>query len=110
VFYISVSNTDDHLRNHGFLRTDQGWVLSPAYDVNPVEKGIGLSLNISENDNSLDFDLAMEVAPYFRIDEKQAKRIIDKVKDSVSQWDKLAAKLGISRAERDVMGKAFRAP
>lgn len=43
VFYNSVSNTDDHLRNHGFLLTDHGWVLSPAYDINPVETGMGLS-------------------------------------------------------------------
>ncbi len=52
VFYICVSNTDDHLRNHGFLLTEGGWILSPAYDMNPVETGSGLSLNISETDNS----------------------------------------------------------
>jgi len=53
VFSISVSNTDDHLRNHGFLLTERGWILSPAYDINPNETGLGLSLNISESDNSL---------------------------------------------------------
>lgn len=108
VFYICVSNTDDHLRNHGFLLTDKGWVLSPAYDINPVEKGTGLSLNISEKDNALDLDLALEVAPYFRVEEKRAKEIIANVKNEVGKWDKSAEKLGISRAERDVMAKAFR--
>ena len=53
VFSVSISNTDDHLRNHGFLLNKEGWSLSPAYDINPIEKGSGLSLNISEFDNSL---------------------------------------------------------
>lgn len=108
VFYICVSNTDDHLRNHGFLLTDKGWVLSPAYDMNPVEKGTGLSLNISEKDNALELDLAMEVAPYFRLDERKANGIIEVVKKSVKEWSKIAEKLGISKGERDVMAKAFR--
>ena len=47
LFNICVSNTDDHLRNHGFLLTNQGWILSPAYDINPIETGTGLKLNIS---------------------------------------------------------------
>ena len=65
VFSICVSNTDDHLRNHGFLLTEKGWGLSPAYDINPVETGMGLKLNISEDDNALDLDLVLSVAPYF---------------------------------------------
>ena len=67
VFSIAIHNTDDHLRNHGFLLTDGGWVLSPAYDLNPDPDGTGLSLNISETDNALSFDLALEVAPFFRL-------------------------------------------
>ncbi|MEO1655522.1 MAG: HipA domain-containing protein, partial [Bacteroidota bacterium] len=66
VFSVAISNTDDHLRNHGFLLFKNGWKLSPAYDINPIEKGTGLSLNISEDDNSLDFDLCIEVIDYFR--------------------------------------------
>ena len=108
VFYICVSNTDDHLRNHGFLLTDGGWVLSPAYDMNPVETGSGLSLNISETDNSQELDLAIEVAPYFRVSEKRASEIIEKVKKSVAQWGIVAEKQGISRTERDGMATAFR--
>lgn len=108
VFYICVSNTDDHLRNHGFLLTDGGWVLSPAYDINPVETGSGLSLNISETDNAQELDLAIEVAPYFRVSEKRASEIIEKVKSSVDQWNAVAEKQGISRTERDGMSRAFR--
>ncbi len=59
VFFICISNTDDHLRNHGFLRTDSGWTPAPAYDVNPIASGTGLHLNISETDNHLDIDLAL---------------------------------------------------
>ena len=94
VFYICISNTDDHLRNHGFLLTDGGWILSPAYDMNPVETGSGLSLNISETDNAQELDLAIEVAPYFRVSEKRAGKIIEKVKVSVSRWNSVAEKLG----------------
>jgi len=108
VFSICVSNTDDHLRNHGFLLTDRGWVLSPAYDVNPVETGSGLSLNISETDNAQELDLAIEVAPYFRVSEKRAGEIIENVKSSVSQWNTVAEDQGISRTEREEMSAAFR--
>lgn len=67
VFFIAVHNTDDHLRNHGFMLTDGGWVLSPAFDPNPDPGGSGLSFNISETDHALNFDLALEVSPFFRL-------------------------------------------
>ena len=107
VFYILVKNTDDHLRNHGFLLTPGGWRLSPAYDVNPVEYGTGLSLNISVNDNSLDLNLALSVASYFRLDEQKANSIIDQIKNSVSNWRSFANDIGISRQEQDRMKNAF---
>ena len=75
VFNIAVSNCDDHLRNHGFLLTPKGWTLSPAYDINPDEHGIGLKLNISEDDNSLDFELALSVAAYFGLDNATSDEI-----------------------------------
>ncbi|MEK7692307.1 MAG: HipA domain-containing protein, partial [Bdellovibrionota bacterium] len=59
VFFICVSNTDDHLRNHGFILRSKGWALAPAYDMNPVATGDGLHLNISESDNAQDLDLAL---------------------------------------------------
>lgn len=108
VFSICVKNTDDHLRNHGFLLTDSGWKLSPAYDINPVETGTGLRLNISENDNSLDLDLAMEVSPFFRLTEKQASQIIGKVKASVQNWRSVADRYKILKKEQDRMSRAFR--
>jgi serine/threonine-protein kinase HipA len=107
VFYICVSNTDDHLRNHGFLLTESGWILSPAYDINPVEKPTGLSLNISEKDNSLDLSLALEVAPHFRVSVKRASEVVRVVKKSIGQWRVLAGKYVISKIEQDRMANAF---
>ncbi|KAB1067593.1 type II toxin-antitoxin system HipA family toxin [Tamlana haliotis] len=107
VFSICVSNTDDHLRNHGFLLKEKGWVLSPAYDINPVETGMGLKLNISEDDNALDLDLALEVAPYFRIEKEKGNIIIDEVLAVVSQWKLYANTYGISRLEQERKAGAF---
>jgi len=108
VFSVAVSNTDDHLRNHGFLLNANGWKLAPAYDINPNEGGSGLSLNISEDDNSLDFDLCLEVADYFRWKEKEASQFIAKTKKVVGTWKQKAKKLGISNAEQTMMTQAFR--
>jgi len=108
VFSMCVCNTDDHLRNHGFILTNRGWILSPAYDINPVETGTGLKLNVSEDDNAIDLDLAMEVAPYFRLSEKESRDIIAVVKGAVSNWRNLAEKIGISRSEMELRSNAFR--
>jgi len=107
VFNIAVSNCDDHLRNHGFIYRDQGWVLSPAYDINPVNTATGLHLNISEYDNSLDFDLAMEVIGYFQLAEDKALQIKEEIIDSVKKWSQVASSIGISRQEQQLMTPAF---
>jgi serine/threonine-protein kinase HipA len=110
VFFISISNTDDHLRNHGFLLTDKGWTLSPAYDINPVPAGtgIGLSLNISTTNNALSIDLALEVAEYFRVSDEKATEIISVVQSEVSKWESIAEKVGIPKSERNSMARAFK--
>lgn len=107
VFSICVANTDDHLRNHGFILTNGGWILSPAYDINPVETGTGLKLNISEDDNALDLDLALEVCSYFRLKEDRANEIIEEVKSAVRNWRNVATKYGISNAEQELKSMAF---
>jgi len=107
VFNIAVSNTDDHLRNHGFILTAAGWRLSPAYDLNPVTPAYGLHLNITDNDNSLDFELAMEVIDFFRIKPSLARKIRAEVESSVSKWSEKAADIGISKVERERMESAF---
>lgn len=107
VLNICISNTDDHLRNHGFLLTDHGWTLSPVYDVNPFADGTGLALNINEDDNSLDLELARTVISYFRISKTKAEAIIKEVQNSVKNWRSIAGKLGLSKREQDLMEGAF---
>ncbi|MGL5889474.1 MAG: type II toxin-antitoxin system HipA family toxin, partial [Bacteroidia bacterium] len=107
VFGICVKNTDDHLRNHGFLLMADGWRLSPAYDINANAFGEGLSLNISEQDNSLSLDLALSVAEYFRVKKTTADKIIAKVQKAVGGWRKEAKALGIPLVEQARMTGAF---
>lgn len=108
VFNILVSNTDDHLRNHGFiLNPGNGWRLSQAYDINPVPSGDGLKLNITDADNALDLDLAREVAPFFRLPLTEADAIIADCKHVVGQWRTIAKAIGLGSREQEYMAPAF---
>jgi len=107
VFNIAISNTDDHLRNHGFILTDDGWILSPAYDLNPSIDKSGLSLNIDMENNDLDFELAKSVGAFFRLNDQQMTAIINEVMSSVRQWKFIANRIGISRSEQKIMDGAF---
>ncbi len=108
VFNLLISNTDDHLRNHGFILVPgRGWRLSEAYDMNPVPHSHGLKLNISEADNAMDLDLARSVAPYFRVSAADADTIIERCRSVVVQWPKIASRLGLSAREQDDMAPAF---
>lgn len=93
VFFICISNTDDHLRNHGFILEPKGWILSPAFDINPVASANALKLNISESDNSQDLELAKDVAEYFRIKPDRANTIIHEVVKGTRTWRKEASLL-----------------
>mgnify|MGYP001798100005 CR=1 FL=1 len=108
VFHITISNTDDHLRNHGFILSDKGWRLSTAYDINPSIDKDGLSLNIDTDSNAMDFELAKSVSSYFQLDSKQMTSILNEVKSAVSQWKNIAQDIGISRQEQQLMEGAFR--
>jgi len=111
VFSILISNTDDHLRNHGFLWSGPaGWRLSPAYDLNPVPVDIKprvLTTAINEDDGQASLKLAYEVAPYFELKEEQARAIAREAGDAVASWRKEAAGLGLSKGEIDRMASAF---
>ncbi len=108
VFFICVSNVDDHLRNHGFLLEPRGWSLAPAYDMNPISRGAGLTLNISEADNAQDLVLAADVAARFRVSAAKTAVIIDEVRAAVRTWKVVAVEAGLSRGQRDRMAPAFR--
>jgi serine/threonine-protein kinase HipA len=111
VFYILISNTDDHLRNLGFLYAgSEGWRLAPAYDLNPVPvetKPRVLSTNITLDDGTASLDLAFEVADYFKLSAKRARAIVGQVGKVVARWDEEAGELGIGKTDRERMTSAF---
>jgi len=111
VFNILISNTDDHLRNHGFLyQGTEGWRLSPAYDLNPVPADIRprvLSTAISEDDATASLRLAREVSGYFELDEPRSLAIAKEVGRAVSTWRDEAARHGLAKTEIDRMASAF---
>ncbi len=107
VFNIAISNTDDHLRNHGFILNKDGWELSPAYDLNPSIDKDGLALNIDMDNNALDYDLAKNVGMYFRLNENQMNTILEEVLTVVASWKVLANKIGIPNQEIELLEKAF---
>lgn len=109
-FSILVSNTDDHLRNHGFLRaTSGGWSLSPAFDVNPnPEPGPKFSsTSIDGGSAAADIELLLEVAEIFRLDEREAGAILSEVASATRRWREVARRFGLPRAAIDQMRPAF---
>lgn len=108
VFNMAVSNTDDHLRNHGFILEKEGWRLSPVYDVNPNIYGDTLSLNVDSDSNLIDFNLALSVAKSYNLTETQAVEELNEIKNIVEDnWRKLAQQYGLSRSETEGMSPAF---
>lgn len=110
VFNMAVTNTDDHLRNHAFVLTDKGWILSPVYDVNPVPYGDELSLNVDEEDNSISIDLAVQTAVRFGISKSDAEALAEDILKIVrDNWEKTAAEYGLTRRQVEEMRPAFNA-
>ena len=108
VFNMAVSNTDDHLRNHGFLLSKKGWVLSPMFDVNPIPYGENLSLNVTMDDSRIDLDLAIDAAPFFGLTTDSAAKEAAAIVQTVgSMWHTVAEHYGISRNAQEAMAPAF---
>jgi serine/threonine-protein kinase HipA len=110
VFSILISNSDDHLRNHGFLYVPAGWRLSPAYDLNPVPVDIKariLTTAIDEADGTASLDLALQVAAHFGVKARDAKGIAREVGNAVARWRETAGATGLSDKEIDRMASAF---
>ena len=111
VFSILISNTDDHLRNHGFLWSGPaGWRLSPAYDLNPVPVDIKpriLTTAIDLDDCTASLKLAFQVASYFELGEDEAQKIAGQVGQAVTAWRREAKNIGLTPAEIDRMASAF---
>ncbi len=109
-FSVLISNTDDHLRNHGFLRiSSSGWSLSPAFDLNPdPEPGPKrLSTAIDYETDAARLDALMAVAEHFRVDTGAATAALAELADAVGAWREVARKAGVGPAEIDRMAPAF---
>lgn len=111
VFNVLVSNVDDHLRNHGFLWSGQGgWVLSPAYDLNPTPVDVKariLTTNIDLDEGTCSVELLQETAGYFGLGDRQSCTIIREVAEVTCAWQAVAAEVGAKRAEITRMASAF---
>ena len=109
LYTVLISNTDDHLRNHGFLLQNGMWSLSPAYDVNPTFDKDYLALNINEDSCYIDIETVLEVSEYFRIPIKEAKEIAGKMSRIINkEWRRIAGRYHITESEQDLMSSAFR--
>lgn len=109
-FSILISNTDDHLRNHGFLHERaESWALSPAFDLNPnpAPGPKELSTAIDFTDAHASIDTLMGVAGYFRLNAREAAGVLAHVTSAVGRWRATAASHGLSRAEIEAMEPAF---
>lgn len=107
IFNIAVSNTDDHLRNHGMILDKKGWKLSPAYDMNPSNDTYSLSLSLDGFSHDLDYGVALQQASYCMLDEKQALGIVQDVLHQVRTWRAVALSFGIGNDACDAMERAF---
>ena len=105
-FSIAIGNSDDHFRNHGFLLTPKGWTLSPAYDLNPTFND-HQSLLINATTNRSDLQLLLASSEEYMIGKEEATRIIEEVKDGVSQWRSMATRIGIAKREMDLFAQVF---
>lgn len=105
-FNIAIHNSDDHFRNHGFLLTPKGWTLAPAYDLNPTFND-HQSLLINATTNRSDLQLLLASSEEYMISKEEATRIIEEVKDGVSQWRSMATRIGIAKREMDLFAQVF---
>ncbi|MHB8188200.1 MAG: type II toxin-antitoxin system HipA family toxin [Dermatophilaceae bacterium] len=112
VFSVLVSNTDDHLRNHGFLREPTGWTLSPAFDLNPNPEAPGtLSTTIdTDGDPTASIDRALQTAQMYRLSPTRATEIIDEVEQATATWRTVATRLELPAPELELMRAAFDTP
>jgi serine/threonine-protein kinase HipA len=110
LFNVLISNTDDHLRNHGFLREPGGWRLAPAYDLNPMPVDVkprihALALNETDQDASL--DTVLGAAANFRVGKTEALQMAKAVGAVVATWRTVAAQHGLTAHQIERMDSAF---
>jgi serine/threonine-protein kinase HipA len=108
VFSVLTSNTDDHLRNHGFLRAGRAWTLAPAYDLNPNPYSTGVQSTLPGFENAASsVELACSVAGYYRITPIRAREIVAELEASTADWRDVAMSHQVSSTEIELMSQAF---
>jgi serine/threonine-protein kinase HipA len=110
VFNVLVSNTDDHLRNHGFVRRGPGWQLAPAFDLNPMPVDVRPRVHqLALDDTSADASLSvcLDVAAFFGLASGRAREVARRVGEAVGVWRSVAASVGLNRRETERMASAF---
>lgn len=105
-FNISIGNSDDHFRNHGFLLTPQGWTLSPAFDINP-SLSKEQSLLINSYTAASDLKILLDSCEEYMLNHNTAKQIIEEVLNGVSKWKMLANKINLPQSEQNIFKDRF---
>lgn len=106
-FNMCIGNSDDHFRNHGFLLTQKGWTLSPAYDMNPTLNEYQ-SLLVNESSNKADISVLLDSCERYLIKKEIAANIIQEVQTAVSGWESLAVQLQIPVREMTLFKDRFK--
>lgn len=99
LFSILIGNRDDHLRNHGFLRGQSGWMLSPAFDINPNPDKAEHALAIDEADPTPTTATLIASRDYYRLGQAKVRQIENEIRGVVASWKAEAARLGIAGRE-----------
>jgi len=109
VFNVVAGNRDDHLRNHGFLRTSEGWRLAPAFDMNPARAVHRHSLSLDGKSDGQDLLTAFSTHRLYALSVADARRILAEVVRAVGTWRDGARAVGIGSSEQDIVAPAFAA-
>lgn len=107
VLNVLAANRDDHLRNHGFLRTSHGWRLAPAFDLNPASTKPEHTLALDESNRAPDLSLVIETAPLYRLTETRAQRVVSEVRTGLESWRRVAREIELPDEEVDILAAAL---
>lgn len=108
VFSVAIGNTDDHLRNWGFLRIGKQWQLSPLFDVNPnpYENATRTTRILGEGGQA-EVQALKDLAIFAQLDASSAFAIVSKVLDVVSNWKHYARKNKCKESDINLMEPLF---
>ena len=110
-FSLMVSNTDDHLRNHGFLRLQPGgWELSPLFDVNPTPADVAprvLTTPLTADGDDVTRASLLACAAQFHLRPAEARDAWEQLEKAVSAWRSVAAEFRIPKKEQDRLAPSF---